>query len=244
MDFGAPNQAAMSNPSDLIWITADSQYQHWTSTVGGMKWSGTDTVPVTFTNQVGLTDTGSSCIVGPRASIEPIQTTIYNKITNKVANSNWDYIFSCSQINNLDSFFLQYGDYWFEIRPQDYIVPLNAFGTCGLCLQYQKAQDIGYWILGDVFLRDWYSIHSYSPMRMGFVPAANSGRSVPTQAQPTTSTDGSNNGQSSGDSSGQSQSGGLSQENINIIVGCVVAGLFLGIILLIIFCPVVFFNFV
>lgn len=114
------------------------------------------------------------------------------------------------------------------MRPEDYIVPVNDQDMCGLCVQYVKGQDIGYFILGDAFLRDWYAIHTYQPLRLGFVPHADSNRVKPVKAEVIYA--------DSGDTSGYISSG-ISQKAI-VQIAMSLSGLILvALILLIIFCP-------
>ena len=74
----------------------------------------------------------------------------------------------------MPSFDILFGDHWFTIEGKDYVVPVNDEGACAFCL---VADDSGYWLLGDVFMRGWYNIHDYTNMRMGFVPYQGSTKS-------------------------------------------------------------------
>ena len=74
----------------------------------------------------------------------------------------------------MPSFDILFGDHWFTVEGKDYVVPVNAIGTCAFCL---LADDSGYWLLGDVFMRGWYNIHDYTNNRMGFVPYQGSTKS-------------------------------------------------------------------
>ena len=138
IDFGTPNPAAMSDPNDIIYIDQQANAQHWTNTVSAYKWKSSD-VEVPLSAKDALTDTGSSCIIGPKDSVKPIRDAIIAKIPNKTTHSSWGYLFSCSEaLEANESFYLKFGGYWFEVRPEDYIVPVNNFGTCGLCITYQE----------------------------------------------------------------------------------------------------------
>lgn len=67
-----------------------------------------------------------------------------------------------------------------EVTGSDVAVDItlaNDGSLCALCLGDSGAD---YWILGDVFLRGWYSIHDLDNMKMGFVPHATSVKAVPT----------------------------------------------------------------
>jgi len=66
----------------------------------------------------------------------------------------------------------------FEVLPEDYTVATDGgLDECAFCLQ--GTTGYSYWILGDVFMRGWYSIHDYENMRFGFVPFIGSSKTVP-----------------------------------------------------------------
>ncbi len=62
-----------------------------------------------------------------------------------------------------------------EMLPEDYI--LNWDGVCFACIG--DGGDDPYLVLGDSFLRGFYSIHDYSKMRFGFVPHSESTKLAP-----------------------------------------------------------------
>ena len=67
-----------------------------------------------------------------------------------------------------------------QVKPEDYIVDVSAEKDeiyCAICLEANDS--LGKWLLGDAFLRGWYSIHDYENMRMGFVPFNGSSKVVP-----------------------------------------------------------------
>ena len=89
----------------------------------------------------------------------------------------WGYEFSCDDYDasKLPSFEFLFGGYWFEILPEDYVVKFSTFSNlCSLCLSGSSSSD--YFILGDAFLRGWYSIHDHDKQRMGFIPHTDSNK--------------------------------------------------------------------
>ena len=64
------------------------------------------------------------------------------------------------------------------VTPEDYTVATDQdLDECAFCLQ--GTNGYSYWILGDAFMRGWYSIHDYSNMRFGFAPFKGSSKTVP-----------------------------------------------------------------
>ena len=67
--------------------------------------------------------------------------------------------------------------HWFEVLPEDYVFDFGyGSGDCTLCI---SPKDITYWLMGDVFMRGWYSVHDLDQKRIGFVPYKGSNKSVP-----------------------------------------------------------------
>ena len=77
----------------------------------------------------------------------------------------------------MPKFELLFGNHWFEVLPEDYVVPIYEDGSgCMICM-FSDYDNM--WILGDAFLRGWYSIHDHTNNRMGFVPYSGSSKSKP-----------------------------------------------------------------
>jgi hypothetical protein len=73
------------------------------------------------------------------------------------------------------------GNYWVEILPENYFVELSS-NLCALCMfesGITTSDGSPYWLLGDNFLRGWYSIHDMENERMGFAPLSDSTATAP-----------------------------------------------------------------
>ena len=57
----------MSDPADLIYIDVIDNTEWWTEYVTGVRWGPAMNDPIEYavTSYEALTDTGSSCILGP-----------------------------------------------------------------------------------------------------------------------------------------------------------------------------------
>ena len=191
IDFGTPNSSIYDN-AKLIYIPIKDNNYWWTNSITGVRWTknSANRVEYKYTSSNALTDTGSSCIIGPAAMVDYFKNTILNTIPKVETHSSWDYQFDCSDAptSSMPSFELLYGGYWFEVLPEDYIIEFNSSSKkCAVCLTAYSTID--YWILGDAFMRNLYSIHDYTNKKMGFVPYTGSVKTAPTLAtsQPTTS---------------------------------------------------------
>lgn len=75
IDFGTPNTAAMSDPADIVYIDILDNYYHWEEYVTGVRWGPemNDATEYSVDTYRGLTDTGSSCIIGPYEELGSIR---------------------------------------------------------------------------------------------------------------------------------------------------------------------------
>ena len=80
IDFGTPNTSVMSSVSDLVWIDSTNVGGWWTSNVHGWRYTGSSE-EIGLPEYYGLTDTGSSCILGPEYPIDTIKAAAYQTIT-------------------------------------------------------------------------------------------------------------------------------------------------------------------
>ena len=71
----------MTNSANIAWISILSEDYWWTNKLTGFRWGADwedDDTEYAIPEANALTDTGSSCIIGPSASINSIIGTILN----------------------------------------------------------------------------------------------------------------------------------------------------------------------
>ena len=182
IDFGTPNTAVMSDPADIIWIPIEDNDYWWTAKVQGLRWGSlmNDSAEYMLTEADALTDTGTSCIIGPSSEVNSIRNAMLALSSDVQSDSSWDYTYPCSDAANMAGFEMLYGGYWMDVTAEDLSIDIYSDGSrCSLCF---SGYDINYWILGDAFMRGWYNIHDHTNLQMGFVPFGSSTKSVPTEA--------------------------------------------------------------
>ncbi|KAF9980210.1 Vacuolar protease A [Mortierella antarctica] len=111
-------------------------------------------------------DTGSSLIV--------LQTTTADMINNQIgAKKNYagQYTVECSAVPNLPEFTFFFGKNNYTLQGSDYI--LEAGGSCiSGFMGMDFPESLGdLWIVGDVFLRKYYSVYDLGKNRVGFALA-------------------------------------------------------------------------
>lgn len=80
IDFGTIDSSVVTDSAQIAWIDILSEDYWWTNKITGFRW-GQDWDDVTeyaIPEANALTDTGSSCIIGPSASVNSIMGTILN----------------------------------------------------------------------------------------------------------------------------------------------------------------------
>lgn len=179
IDFGMYDKNVMVSEKDIVWLDVLKNDRWWTNYITGFKWSlYSNPILYSFDQTKAFTDTGTSCLIGPKDYVDWILDTLMDMLTTSKASVKWGTVFSCSEVSSLPSFYLLFGEHWFEVLPEDYTVATDGeMDECAFCLQGTTAYS--YWILGDVFMRGWYSIHDYENMRFGFVPFKGSSKTVP-----------------------------------------------------------------
>lgn len=101
IDFGTPNESVMDG--EVVYIDSLKENSHWTSEVTAYRFSSSfdgDTTEYGTSSgaNLGLTDTGTSCIIGPYKEVNFIIDTIANHINLETEVSydySWGYIFKC-----------------------------------------------------------------------------------------------------------------------------------------------------
>ena len=160
IDFGTVNPEIETKPDESAWIDIEKN-PWWSSKLNGFRWGAeySDTTEYKIPEKNAITDTGSSCIIGPKAIIGYIEEKIRNTSNSMVSDPSWGYLFDCADKAAMPSFELLFGGYWFKVNPEDYVLQATA-SKCVLCFMTDET----YWILGDVFLRGWYSMHNLDKM--------------------------------------------------------------------------------
>ena len=190
IDFGAPNESVMDG--DITWIEINETSDWWTSDLTSFRFDSTHrTTGQDFLIRSGvteaLTDTGTSCMTGPKEDMEFIIDQIIAQIEETVTvytDDDWGYQFECPDGTPQLNFEVLYGGYWMEVKPEDYLIDISIDddrSLCAVCLEADPLAD--HWILGDAFMRGWYNIHDHENKRMGFVPFIGSTKSAPTPAE-------------------------------------------------------------
>ena len=151
IDYGTPDSTAMTDSADLVWIDVydDSVYGQfwWQALLQGIRLrpqvdSSTDYATsvaaaegfdTSADNILGITDTGSSCLSLPGDLYNFVIRKLVQYLSYTEYDQYWGYLFYCTDVTSLPSMDILFGDYWFEVLVDDYVINFGN-NVCGMCI--------------------------------------------------------------------------------------------------------------
>ncbi|EJK50057.1 hypothetical protein THAOC_31014 [Thalassiosira oceanica] len=109
----------------------------------------------------GIVDSGTSLITGPSAEIRKIASSV-----GASANLLGQYTIDCALVPNLPDLEFTINGKPFKVPGKDLVI--QAQGMCLFALMGMDIPTGPKWILGDVFMRQYYTIFDYGQERVGF----------------------------------------------------------------------------
>ena len=181
---------------NLTWLTL-AQEQWWTVYMIGVAVNNQGVVssnkqvfsaPLS-TPEYAILDSGTSLIVGPTESIDAIIAEIRTVSKIDIGYNSQTQIFAiaCSDVEKLPTLTFVLADaktgqsYHYTLTGPAYVVASlsSSDGICPLALQEGGSNgNMNLWILGDPFLRTFYSVYDYDNSRVGLAAAYPSAGSV------------------------------------------------------------------
>ncbi|TFK03780.1 O-acetyl-ADP-ribose deacetylase MACROD2 [Platysternon megacephalum] len=151
----------------IVW-TPVTQDAYWQIGIEGFSVDGQSSGWCSSGCQ-GIVDTGTSLLTAPQSIFSQLMEDIGAQ-----ENSEGEYMVSCSSIDSMPSISFTINGTSFPLSPSAYVLPSNStecvVGISPTYLPSQNGQPL--WILGDVFLRAYYSVYDVGNNQMGFAPAA------------------------------------------------------------------------
>jgi len=136
---------------------------YWLVAMEGVYVNGNEVHKCDLSACLTVIDTGTSIIIGPPYDIDPLISAI--------GTVNAD----CSNINSLPNIAFSLGGTQLELTPQIYVIKEQfSNGTTECALGIESSWAIApLWILGDPFLRAYYTVFARENNRVGFAKAIN-----------------------------------------------------------------------
>jgi len=160
---------------DSKYYTGDFTYTpvtipgYWQFGVQSLTVGGTSVA----TNLKAIADTGTSLLTGPKTAVASLVKMIPGLTPVPLTG---EYTADCSKIEQMPTLTFTIEGKTFELTGQDYIFKVSSGGETE-CLLGLEGLDVPaprgpLWILGDVFLRKYYTVFDYANSRLGFATAA------------------------------------------------------------------------
>jgi hypothetical protein len=135
--------------AETYWqVTADSM------TVGGKSIT---------TTMTAIVDSGTSLLAGPVADVKALAATLGATLV-----MNNEYTIDCAKATTAPDFVITLAGKQYTIPASEYII--NSGGACLLGFVGIDVPNHPLWIMGDIFMRTYYTVFDYENQRVGFAP--------------------------------------------------------------------------
>jgi len=122
----------------------------------------------TSTSKRAVLDSGTSLLAGPKDEVAAIAKALGAKPL-----VNGEYTIDCNATKTAPDFVATLGGKTYNIKAKDYIISdegvICIFGMVGIDIPAPAGP---LWILGDIFIRQYYTVFDYGNKRLGFAPMA------------------------------------------------------------------------
>ncbi|VDO60898.1 unnamed protein product [Haemonchus placei] len=143
----------------ITWVPLIAE-RLWRIELGPVYSRGT---ALTTGPQQAIVDTGSSIITAPMSVVQQIINLAGAKVS-----AQGTYEIECNSTSSLPALTFTLGSRDFILQGSDYVVQMNQTCVLGF-LGLEIPPPIGpIWILGDVFLRNFYTVFDHGNKRVGF----------------------------------------------------------------------------
>ncbi|KAH9256383.1 hypothetical protein BASA81_005640 [Batrachochytrium salamandrivorans] len=152
--LGGSNPAHSSGEVTVVPVTAQT---YWQVQLQGLSAAGIPILP--FAGKA-IIDSGTSLLAGPVTEVRKLALLLGG-----IPFVNGEYLISCDKLQSGRKLSFKLGGKWFALDPQDYIIA-QVQGDVKICLLGIMGIDIPtpsgpLWILGDVFMRKYYTVFDY-----------------------------------------------------------------------------------
>ncbi|KAK6030880.1 eukaryotic aspartyl protease [Ostertagia ostertagi] len=171
-EFESNNGAVLTlcgtNPAyykgQIAWVPL-AEEGVWQITLDAVAIQGS---PITYGPANAAVDTGASLISGP--SLPVLHAYIYFFLHFKINQAIEAQLYDCTSFSQLPQIIFSIGNYYFVLSGSDY---MNQDGySCSPGFGVVPSGAPTQWILGDVFIRTFYTIFDRGNARVGFAEAA------------------------------------------------------------------------
>jgi len=150
---------------EIFWIPLIAA-DYWRVGLNALKVGGREVI----THSHAVLDTGSSVLVGPIVQVRLVQQEI-----GAVELLPGEYFVLCSLVSMLPDIHIVLNGMDYKLRPEEYIIKISQDGV-DMCivgiigLEFPAGMD-PFWILGDSFIGQYYSVFDHENQRIGLATA-------------------------------------------------------------------------
>jgi hypothetical protein len=135
---------------------------YWQVSLDSLSYDGASV----STGVKAIIDSGTSLLAGPKDKVAAIaQKAGATSVMGK------EYVVNCTKIDSLPTLEVTLGGQKFTMEGKDYVLQVSGqclFAFMGIDLPPQLGE---MWIMGDVFMRKYYTVFDYGQKRVGMAPA-------------------------------------------------------------------------
>jgi len=153
---------------DLTYIPLFDETGFWSVQLNSIT---VGTSSIVSTVGMAMLDTGTSMISGPEADFSSILDALNEVGSCNIGQSEGSVTCDCNAISSYPDITFQLGGSSFSLGPEDYMYQEGS--SCILLIDGSTEEE---WILGDSFLRKYYSVYDMEQRRVGLALAASSGQ--------------------------------------------------------------------
>jgi cathepsin D len=139
---------------------------YWQFAVSGVSVGG-----ASFAGETkAIADTGTSLLAIPKSSLTSLLTKFPSGAVKPLAAG--EYTVDCSKVSDMPTLSFTIGGKTFDLEGADYVLKVQTeclLGVMGIDVPPPRGP---LWILGDVFLRKYYTVFDYGNSQIGFATAA------------------------------------------------------------------------
>eukprot|EP00347_Sterkiella_histriomuscorum_P018543 403345111 len=164
---------------------------YWLGSVQGFRVGSTEklsdgTVMGYYTDSAEVIyDTGTTLLYAPDAVTSLVVGLLRTGFSYQLDSSGFTYIY-CSQTSNMKSFFVYIGGRYLEITPQAYMIKVDEVNGQAMCVIGIAASGDSTWLVGDVFLKNFFSVWDDDRGKISFAPHKYTTATIVTGTKPTT----------------------------------------------------------
>merc|ERR1719335_2138312 len=143
---------------------------YWEVELDGVKFGDT---AVDTGSKKAIIDSGTSLLAGPKDAVSKLATA-----AGATSLMGKEYIVDCGKVSSLPDLSITLGGKPFTLTANDYVTNMQGqclFAFIGLDIPAPAGP---LWIMGDVFMRKYYSVFDYGNKQMQFAPVAKASKAA------------------------------------------------------------------